>query len=47
MIYAKKWPEDWQDKIDEFNHKYMDPPLRSQQVQKQLDNMKKRLSIQM
>ena len=34
-VYAKKkWPEDWQDKIDEFNHKYMDPPLRSQQVQK-------------
>ena len=34
-VYAKKkWPEEWQDKIDEFNHKYMDPPLRSQQVQK-------------
>ena len=43
-VYAKKkWPEEWQDKIDEFNHKYMDPPLRSQQVQKQSDNMNEKI----
>ena len=34
MYAKKKWPEEWQDKIEDFIHKYMDPPLRSQQVQK-------------
>ena len=34
-VYAKKkWPDEWQNKLDEFNHKYMDPPLGSQQVLK-------------
>jgi hypothetical protein len=34
-VYAKKkWPDDWQDKLDEFNHKYMKPPLSSKQVLK-------------
>ena len=26
-VYAKKkWADDWQEKLDEFNHKYMKPP---------------------
>ena len=34
-VYAKKkWPDNWQTKIDEFNHKYMKPPLDFRQVQK-------------
>ena len=34
-VYAKKkWPNEWQAKVDEFNHKYMDKPLGSGQVQK-------------
>ena len=34
-VYAKKkWPNDWQTKIDQFNHDYMKPPLDFRQVQK-------------
>ena len=34
-VYAKKkWPNEWQAKVDEFNHKYMEKPLGSAQVQK-------------
>ena len=34
-VYAKKkWPDDWQNKLDEFNLKYMQPPLASAQIQK-------------
>ena len=34
-VYAKKkWPKEWQAKVDEFNHKYMEKPLGSAQVQK-------------
>jgi len=34
-VYAKKkWPNEWQTKIDQFNHDYMDPPLDFRQVQK-------------
>ena len=42
-IYAKKkWPNDWQTKIDQFNHDYMKPPLDFRQVQKTiLQNDKK------
>ncbi len=34
-VYAKKkWPDEWQTKIDQFNHESMDPPLDFRQVQK-------------
>ena len=34
-VYAKKkWPNEWQAKVDEFNHRYMEKPLGSAQVQK-------------
>ena len=42
-VYAKKkWPDDWQNKIDEFNHKYMERPLGSQQVQKTIRQHEKK-----
>ena len=42
-VYAKrKWPEDWQLKIDEFNHKYMERPLSSAQVQKTITQHEKK-----
>jgi hypothetical protein len=37
-VYArKKWPENWQDKISEFNFKYMKPPLGHAQVTKTIN----------
>ena len=34
-VYAKKkWPDEWQDKIGEFNNKYMRKPLSYTQVEK-------------
>ena len=42
-VYAKKkWPDEWQTKIDQFNHKYMDPPLDSRQVQKTINQHEKK-----
>tara|TARA_R100001594_G_scaffold7561_3_gene20354 strand:+ start:296 stop:1810 length:1515 start_codon:yes stop_codon:yes gene_type:complete len=42
-VYAKKkWPDDWQNKIDEFNHKYMERPLGSAQVQKTVTQHEKK-----
>jgi len=42
-VYAKKkWPEEWQDKMDSFNYKYMDPPVSSQQVQKTIRQHEKK-----
>jgi hypothetical protein len=42
-VYAKKkWPDKWRDKIDEFNHKYMDPYLPSTQVQKTISQHDKK-----
>ena len=42
-VYAKKkWPEQWQDKVDEFNHKYMERPLSSSQVQKTINQHEKK-----
>ena len=42
-VYAKKkWPDDWQGKIDEFNHKHMEPPLPSQQVLKTINQHEKK-----
>ena len=32
-VYAKKkWPKEWQDKISEFNQKYMEQPLKMNEV---------------
>ena len=34
-VYAKKkWPEEWQNKVNEFNNKYMKPPLSYREVEK-------------
>tara|TARA_R100000322_G_scaffold97894_1_gene61648 strand:- start:26 stop:1069 length:1044 start_codon:yes stop_codon:yes gene_type:complete len=34
-VYAKKkWPEGWQNKVNEFNNKYMKPPLSYKEVEK-------------
>ena len=42
-VYAKKkWPEEWQEKIDEFNHKFMDPRLPSKQVLKTVNQHEKK-----
>ena len=42
-VYAKKkWPDQWQDKIDEFNHQYMDPILPSKQVLKTVNQHEKK-----
>ena len=41
-IYAKKkYPGQWKEKVDEFNFKYMKPPLSSQQVQKTITQHEK------
>lgn len=41
-IYAKKaHPQSWQEELDKFNIKYMDPPLGSQQVQKTIKQHEK------
>jgi len=42
-VYAKKkWPEKWQDKISEFNFKYMKPPLGHAQVTKTINQHDKK-----
>jgi hypothetical protein len=42
-VYAKKkYPDNWKDKIDAFNHKYMDRPLGSAQVQKTINQHEKK-----
>jgi len=42
-VYAKKkWPEEWQAKIEEFNHKYMETPLPAQQVLKTIRQHEKK-----
>ena len=42
-VYAKKkWPNEWQTKVDEFNHKYMERPLGSAQVQKTVTQHEKK-----
>ncbi len=42
-VYAKKkWPEEWQTKIEEFNHKYMETPLPAQQVVKTIRQHEKK-----
>jgi hypothetical protein len=42
-VYTKKkWPNEWQAKVDEFNHKYMEKPLGSAQVQKTVTQHEKK-----
>mgnify|MGYP003111292553 FL=1 len=42
-VYAKKaFPDHWQDKIAEFNHKYMDPSLSIAQVNKTIKQHEKK-----
>jgi hypothetical protein len=42
-VYAKKkWPNEWQVKVDEFNHRYMEKPLGSAQVQKTVTQHEKK-----
>jgi hypothetical protein len=42
-VYAKKkWPNEWQTKVDEFNHRYMEKPLGSAQVQKTVTQHEKK-----
>ncbi len=42
-VYAKKaFPDHWQDKISEFNHKYMDPALSINQVNKTIRQHEKK-----
>tara|TARA_R110002020_G_scaffold84428_1_gene209147 strand:+ start:1234 stop:2763 length:1530 start_codon:yes stop_codon:yes gene_type:complete len=42
-VYAKKkHPDNWKEKIDTFNHKYMDRPLGSAQVQKTINQHEKK-----
>jgi hypothetical protein len=42
-VYAKKkWPDDWKKKLDEFNFKYMERPLGSDQVQKTIRQHEKK-----
>jgi len=42
-VYAKrKWPDEWQGKIEEFNHKYMETPLPAQQVLKTIRQHEKK-----
>ena len=42
-VYAKKkWPEVWADKVDEFNHTFMDPPMPSKQVLKTIGQHEKK-----
>jgi len=42
-VYARrKWPDDWQRHVEEFNHKYMQPPLNSDEVQLVIKQMGKK-----
>jgi len=42
-VYAKKkWPDDWKGKLEEFNHKYMQPPLPAKQVLKMQNQHEKK-----
>jgi ligand-binding SRPBCC domain-containing protein len=41
-VYAKKkWPDEWEDKIGEFNNKYMNKPLSYKQVDKTIKQHQK------
>jgi len=41
-VYLRlKHPDDWKDKLEEYNHKYMQPPLKSGEVQQTLRSLTK------
>ena len=34
IIYAKKkWPDEWQEKLNPFNYKYFNPPLADKKIE--------------
>lgn len=42
-VYARlKWPDDWERKVEEYNHEYMDPPLNSGEVQATIKSLKRK-----
>jgi hypothetical protein len=42
-VYLKKaFPDNWKEKVDEFNHKYLSPPLTSIDVQGVLKSLRKK-----
>lgn len=42
-VYARKaFPDEWEKKVEEFNHKFMHPPLSSNEVQAVIKSLKKK-----
>jgi Primase C terminal 1 (PriCT-1) len=42
-VYLRKaHPDSWEDKLEEYNHKYIDPPLKSVEIQGVIKSAKKR-----
>lgn len=42
-VYATlKWPDDWERRLEEYNHEYMDPPLSSSEVQVIIKSLNKK-----
>ncbi len=42
-IYAKKkWPSKWQEVLEEYNRRYMEPPLPSEEIQQMLGSLQKK-----
>ena len=42
-VYARlKWSDDWERKVEEYNHEYMDPPLNSGEVQATIKSLKRK-----
>ena len=42
-VYLKKaHPDEWEEKIEEYNHKYIEPPLKSKEVQTIIKSLEKK-----
>lgn len=42
-VYARKaFPDEWEKKVEEYNHKYMHPPLSSTEVQSVIKSLKRK-----
>ena len=42
-VYAKKaYPDSWEEKVEEYNHEYLDPPCSSQEVQGVIKSLRKK-----
>lgn len=42
-VYARKaYPDEWEKKVEEYNHRYMQPPLSSSEVQGVIKSLKKK-----